>query len=114
MTSSHFGTWVKESAKKDASTNAILYNDESGKTIPASKVHWAALMDQSYQDKLTTTESKHLSINSAGRLVPVFDSNAEARFICEQKAIEIASGTGFGGAANKPLERSLLSFNPNV
>jgi len=98
---------VKESASKDDS-GTIQYTVGTVQ-VTDSLAHWT--MDQSYQDTLTTV-SKHLSINSAGRLVPVFDSNAKARFICENPL-----GTtplGFDVAANKPLERSLLSFNPNV
>ena len=108
-----------ESASKDATTDDIKFTkpirgSATGSdpvTIKASK--W--IIDPAYKDELTTAP-KNLSLNSAGGLVPVFDTTAKARFICEHTPFS-SSGTPLKfeqQAVKKPLERSLLSFNPNV
>jgi len=116
LTKTHLGTWVLESASKDA-TGSIQFiapnrgSDTGSAPVTDSLAHWT--IDPSYE---LTTDFKHLSINSFGLLVPVFDmDNAKARFIC-QHTPESFSGTPleFDVAARKPLARSGLSFHTNV
>jgi len=109
--SKNFGTWVLESASKDATGKLQFTKPIRGSATGSAPVteqldHWN--IDPNYKAVLNIF-SRHLSLNSAGGLIPVFDSNAKAHFIC-QHALDF----GVAFAANKPLERSLLSFNPNV
>ena len=116
LTKTHLGTWVLESASKDA-TGSIQFtapnrgSDTQSVPVTDSLAHWT--IDPSYE---LTTDFKHLSINSFGRLVPVFDMDyAKARFIC-QHTPESSSGTPleFDVAAKKPLARSDLSFQTDL
>ena len=86
--------------------------------VTESLAHWT--LDPSYEwtsDSMYELPevSMHLSINSAGHLVPVFDmENAKARFICQHTPAR-TSGTPLEfDAARKPLARSGLAFHPNV
>ena len=113
MTKFHLGTWVLESASKDATgtikfTTPSRSDDPQSVPVTDSLAHWT--IDPSYE---LTTDFKHLSINSFGLLVPVFDmDNAKARFIC-QHPTGSTSGTPleFDVAARKPLARSGLFFS---
>ena len=73
-----------ESASKDA-TGIKFTQPIRGKATGSAPVteqlnHW--IIDATYEDMLNT-DSRHLSLDGAGGLVPVFDSNAKARFICQ-------------------------------
>ena len=87
LTKTHLGTWVLESASKDA-TGSIQFTapnrgiDTQSVPVTDSLAHWT--IDPSYE---LTTDSKNLFLNSAGRLAPAF-GKPKARFICQHTPLE--------------------------
>lgn len=65
--------------------------------------HWN--IEATYKDFLTT-DSRHSPFDSAGGLVPVFDSNARLRSTCDHATT--STGTEFDGAAKPLREKSPL------
>merc|ERR1711971_202316 len=121
LTKFHLGTWVLESASKDA-TGTVKFTTPSrgdgpqGVPVKESLAHWT--IDPSYE---LTTDSRNLFLNRAGRLAPAFGT-PKAGFICQHTPLEFDDPTITSppqsqvvlitGGANGGELKSAEIFNP--